>query len=761
MNLLRSVCFSAVLALICNGASAQEFYQHDTTVRVYAYSHLMPLAWCGGFNNPQFSQADLNHDGLQDLVVFEPGLGISTLINTGMVGGMPNYKYAPKYALNFPAAYGYLQLADYNCDGIADMFDRGGDGIAVHKGYYNAANELCFDFYRSLFYYNDVLSGGAANAYVNPGDIPAVADVDGDGDLDFIAYYITGGYMYYYKNVRVEEGLPCDSIRVKLADRCWGKVYQGFYRGHSLGYTCSNAGLRPAEKVTHSGNAICLFDWDMDGDMDYLDGSVSFNEMTFLKNGRTETAYPVDTMIAQDTLWQTGGKKIELPTWPAAFNVDIDLDGKKDLLISPNSGSSSENYKCIWYYKNNSTTGTPDWQFQSDSFLIDKTIDVGTSSYPMLFDYDKDGKPDLIVGSDGYRQPSGLLRSKLSLYKNTSVTGNASFTLQSTDLLGMSALNFAGAAPAAGDINNDGRSDLIVGHTDGTLTYFKNLAASEALPPDWQVEQLTLTDGLGSVINVGGNAAPFIYDIDKDGKMDLIIGSIYGFVQYYRNVSTTPGTINLQLINLKLGGAKADPLQNFGNYSVPFIGKLDPTGVDYLLMGSNSGNVYQYTGFQTGDTTAGYTLVDGRYSFIDSTHSIYNSPGTYYGIYGNRRTSVTVGDIDGSGSYSLIKGNVRGGLEFYKRKVYQATTPILGHDGKLIVYPNPARDMLNVSWSGTDTDIVTITLVDVTGRHYSEKDVPSRYAHYSMPVGDLPSGLYVCILQSGNHRYYSKFTVIR
>ena len=571
--------------------------------------------------------------------------------------------------------------------------------------------------------------------------------------------------MYYYKNMRVEDGLPCDSIRIRLADRCWGKVYQGFYREHTLGYTCSNAGLlRPsgtAGKVTHSGNSLFLFDWDMDGDVDYLDGSVSFNEMTFLKNGKSETGYAVDTMIGQDTIWQTGGKKIDIPTWPSAFSIDVNLDGKKDMLLAPNAGTSAENYRGIWYYKNNSVTGTADWQFQSDSFLSDKSIDLGTASYPILFDYDKDGRPDLLVGSDGYRQASGQLKSRISCYKNTSTPGNASFTLQNTDFLNVSIHNFQGAAPAVGDVDGDGRADLVVGHTDGTLTYFKNIAASDGLQPDWQLTQLQLQDLSGSVINVGGYAAPFVYDIDRDGKKDLIIGNIYGFVQYYRNESTTPGTIRLKLINTKLGMAKSDPTQNFGNYSTPFIGKLDPSGIEYLLMGSNSGNVYQYTGFQTGDTAATYSLVDGRYSYIDSTYSMYNHPGTYYGIYGNRRTAVTVGDIDGSGSYAMIKGNIKGGLEFYKRKVYEIEVTDVPAEGGILVYPNPAKDLLSVSWSSIKGNEVNVMITDISGRVVQHSIISSQLGHTQLSVAGLSAGLYICIVESAGGKYHARFTILQ
>jgi hypothetical protein len=348
----------------------------------------------------------------------------------------------------------------------------------------------------------------------------------------------------------------------------------------------------------------------------------------------------------------------------------------------------------------------------------------------------------------------------MSFYKNTSTPGNASFTLQTTDFINISTHNFQGAAPAVGDVDGDGRADLVVGHSDGTLSYFKNNASSDGLQPDWQLTQLQLQDLAGAVINVGGYAAPFVYDIDKDGKKDLIIGNIYGFVQYYRNESTTPGTVRLKLIKTKLGLAKADPTQNFGNYSTPFIGKLDPSGTEYLLMGSNSGNVYQYTGFQTGDTAATYSLIDGRYSYIDSTYSMYNHPSTYYGIYGNRRSALTVGDIDGSGSYAMIKGNVKGGLEFYKRKVYEIDVADVTIDGSVLVYPNPAKDILAVSWSNVTGNEVSVAITDISGRVVQRHLMSSQLGHIQLSVAGLSAGLYICVVESAGSKYHAKFTIL-
>jgi len=742
-------------------------YYPDNTVKVYAYGYEQTMAWCSGFNNPQFTMGDLNNDGKPDLVVFEAGLGVKTFINMGSVSS-PDYRYEPDFALNFPPLFNYLILADYNCDGIPDLFHRGLDGFSVYKGYYNSRNQLCFTYYQDLFYTNDASAGGAANAYDNPGgDIPAIVDVDGDGDLDFISYDINGGNMNFYKNMRVEMGLPCDSIHVELKDRCWGKVYQGYWRTHVLPYECDNSGLLretgdTANKKTHSGNTACLFDWDMDGDYDYLDGNVSFNEMTFLKNGKHEYGTSIDTMISQDTVWQSGGKQIELLSWPAAFNIDIDGDGKKDLVISPTTRNASENYKCVWWYKNNTTPGSPNWQFQSDSLFVDKTIEAGSGTHPVLFDYNKDGKPDLFVGSDGYRQANGSLRSKISLYLNTSTAGSPSLTFQTRDFLGIDSFGFAGAAPAFGDIDGDSISDMILGHSDGTLSYFKNMASSDTVQPIWHLQQLTLTDMGGATINVDGNAAPFIYDIDKDGKPDLVIGNIYGTIRYYRNMSTTPGTISLKLVNNALGHVKVDAAHSLGCYSTPFIGRIDSSGRDYLVLGSNSGNIYEYDSVASGDTTLTYPLLTSQYSWIDSTFLNYNHPGTAIGVYDNLESTVTVGDIAGDGSLYMIVGSVKGGLELYRRKTKDdMSVPVVTESGSLQVFPNPAGDVLNVSWNGILQSEVRLSILDIEGRTLSAAVYPTAQHSAVVNTAALAPGTYFCLVYSGSRKYYSKFSVIR
>jgi len=336
-------------------------FQMDTTTSVLQGTVQKTMAWCGGFNNPQYNLADLNNDGKKDLVVFDGATSqVITFINKSSTT-IPDYKFDPVYATNFPLLSTYLKLIDYNKDGIADLFHKGTQGIAAFKGFYNAQNQLSFSFYKNLRYPTPTPTQPNldANAYVSPGDLPGFEDIDFDGDLDFLSYDVFGGFISYYKNMRVEQGLPSDSIAIVMRDECWGKSYQGFVKTQLLNQTCgimggkiNNPSTDPLAKTTlHSGNTICLLDMDNDGDFDYLNGNVSYNDVQFLKNGKKEFNHIRDSIVTQDTTWPSNGTQAVMYSMPACYYLDIDQNGTQDILVAP-FANNTENYKNTLFYKN-------------------------------------------------------------------------------------------------------------------------------------------------------------------------------------------------------------------------------------------------------------------------------------------------------------------------------------------------------------------------------------------------------------------------
>ncbi|MBU3676318.1 MAG: VCBS repeat-containing protein, partial [Chitinophagaceae bacterium] len=210
MKTFRLICLVLLLSVNTLNIMAQfqgEVYTQFNNASVSFNGQSITSPWCGGINSSQIVLADLNNDNQQDLVIYDFNtLTLKTFLFTGS-SGQVKYAYAPQYAKNFPTVYDYVLMPDYNCDNIPDLFHRGYAGVAVYKGYYQN-NELKFTFYKDLFFPGNF---GPVNVYVQPSDIPSIVDIDYDGDLDIISYEVSGSRLTHYKNLRIEQNLPCDS----------------------------------------------------------------------------------------------------------------------------------------------------------------------------------------------------------------------------------------------------------------------------------------------------------------------------------------------------------------------------------------------------------------------------------------------------------------------------------------------------------------------------------------------------------------------
>ncbi|PSR06357.1 MAG: hypothetical protein BRD49_00900 [Bacteroidetes bacterium SW_10_40_5] len=297
------------------------------------FDNRVPNPYVGGFFNSHFNNFDLNNDGLDDLVVFDrKDDRILTFIKRNKdVGDF--FSYAPKYEAGFPVPGFPVSFItkDYNQDGKKDLFFTNDAGeIIIYKNV-STSDNIDFELVTEKLkgYFPSQSDTAKQIIYVNRTDIPAFDDIDGDGDLD-IAIFARGSNIYYYKNHALENGYSLDSLLLFEEDRCWGSFTENA-RTNDLNLNDTKCiKLRRKKGQLHSGSTILLKDTDNDGDKDLILGDIGFNDLVYAENGKADYDYTRDTMINYFKGFPKS-KPVDLPKFPAAFEVNVNNDQAKDL----------------------------------------------------------------------------------------------------------------------------------------------------------------------------------------------------------------------------------------------------------------------------------------------------------------------------------------------------------------------------------------------------------------------------------------------
>ena len=727
---------------------AQDFERIEFPVTVNSQTLELPLL--GGLNAPQYSNVDWDQDGTLDLFVFDR-VGAIML---AFVREADGYREAPEYLVNFPRRQHFMLLRDYNADGVPDLFAHYGSGISGMVVYTGSLVDglLEFDQVDSEWSVNNEVlpypssSSDSTQIYVPISDIPAIDDLDGDGDLDILSFGTSGSYVYEYRNLSVEQsGVP--GLRFELVSTCWGKFLENSF---SEEVTLSDNADECAQflqdpkgggggSVRHSGSTILTLDLNGDGLKDAALGDLASQNLNVLLNGGTTADA---WMTATDPFFPSYDVSVTLPIFTAAFYVEATGDDARDLLVAPNIKGNSEDRAVSWLYENTGTDAQPVFEFLQEDFLVGHSVDVGTNAFPLFFDYDADGLQDLLVANGTYYTQSAPV-GRLFLYRNVGTAAAPAFVLEDDDYLGFS--QYGGQAntfiPAAGDLDDDGDLDLVLGvnngFSDGELVYLENTAGSGnvaafAAPVfNWQA------------IDVGQRAAPALADLDRDGDLDLLIGERTGQVNYLPNQGTpavpTFLPLNDPANNQFLGAIDATAPGTSSGRSVPRV--LQFADRTLLFVGSRAGRILQYEVDET-------LLAGGAFPLLTDN---------YGGAYAGEDAAPALADLDGDNRFELLVGNVRGGFAGYQTNLSTdgfTATRALPEVADLRVFPNPVGEVLHVAWSGHGA--VDLALTDALGRRV--RTLHDQVEAAQLPVAALPAGVY--LLQLRQAGAYSAVRVV-
>ena len=404
------------------------------------------------------------------------------------------------------------------------------------------------------------------------------ADVDNDGKKDLFVSVLyssqTKDNLTYYKNV----GSTTVPQYQRISDNYMNNVDAGsnssitftdinndakkdLFIGNDLGLIeyYKNTGTTASPDFTLITNSIPLrlfgfnsspafADLDGNGKKDLIVGTYMKDSVFFYKNTGTPADFNFEYVGTGASIGLTTLGQSSTPTF-----TDIDADNDFDLFFGSSNGK-------VYYYKNNGSSTSYNFQLVSDFYL---TIDVGDDSTPRFYDIDRDGDPDLFIGT---RQGT------IWYYQNMGTPSNPSFVFVTSNFKDINV--FGQASPEFVDIDNDTDGDLFLGNIKGGLYYFENRDIvgiqniSTSAPDDFKLFQ-NYPNPFNPVTNI---------------KFNLKLSS---FVEL--SVYDLTGRIISKLVNEKL---------NAGSYQINFNSaefNLSSGIYFYTLTASNNTNSFSST----------------------------------------------------------------------------------------------------------------------------------------------------------------------
>ncbi|GAA0617613.1 DNRLRE domain-containing protein [Kribbella sandramycini] len=319
-------------------------------------------------------------------------------------------------------------------------------------------------------------------------------------------------------------------------------------------------------------------------------------------------------------VWQLSANR--LPELPPNRRGDVNGDGRADVSVVLDQGDGRT---AIW-----NVVSKPDGGLHTGQLAWDSGAAGGFAMYrtrPVRGDFDGDGRTDAVL----IREEAGR---RIAMYRGASDSERYDFASAPVWHSGASGWALSSARIVSGDVNGDGRSDIVVqlnvaGSSWRTLTF---LGPSLSTPVEW-----SQTAGAWSA------SAPLLADVDGDRMADLVdmqnAGGCRTITRYFRSTGTAFETTPVVLHD---SGAGAYCWER----SKPQVADVDGDGKDDIVA------LYEH-------------------SSTDAALKVFRSTGTAYALsdwwrdpatFDPARTALSVGDLSGDGKedaalvYSLDGG---------------------------------------------------------------------------------------------------------
>jgi hypothetical protein len=569
-------------------AVADPFRVVDTSGRV------LELAFLGGLNLPRPQLADLDGDGDLDLTLQEYTGRMLELAREGDgPDGLPSWRLV-SWRYGGLDVGEWSRIVDLNGDRLPDLFaelpysyfrffpNRGAPGRPVYQALPDSIRDT---------------EGRAI--FSDRQNIPQIVDIDCDGRTDLLIGRITGVILHYEL---VDPAAPVPVFRL-ITDRF------------------QDLEIITGQGSMHGANTMAFADPDGDGDYDLFWGDFFEAGLLWFENtGSCQSPH-----LRKDPVRFPPGDPVVTSGYNAPAFGDLDGDGRPDLLVGVLGGSYDPirtSIRNLHYF-----TRTPDGGWRRRTAQLVPMIDVGSESIPAVADLDGDGDLDLLLANK--IDPEERRTARIYWYENTGRPGDTEFTMRA-------ALPVTGKyhwAPAFGDLDGDGRADLLLGSFGASLAWYR---VEPGRPP-----RLTLADSALVTITRGSNTTPTLGDVDGDGDLDLFVGEASGVLNFYRNEGS-PTAPRFILVSDQFDSV------DVGRRSAPHLADIDGDGDLDLLVGSDDAGIWLFR--NQGSRTAPLFRRDESFR-LDLPPA----------------TAPVLADLDGDGRLDLIVGTAGGGALFFRR----------------------------------------------------------------------------------------------